>query len=449
MKACLYCRVSTDEQAEHGHSIQEQEHVLTEYAKSRGYDYEVFIDDGYSAKNLDRPAFRRFMERIDDYDMFIVKKLDRLSRSLRDILNLVDGDFLENKIEFASVTEQIDTTTSTGRFMLNNLGAVAQFQRETIIDNTKAGLKQRARKGLHTRVPVGYVVIDGSVKIDKDRAEIIKEIFEMSANGCSIKEMGRVIGQLGKKQSEVYRILKRRFYCGYVINNGEEFQGQHEAIVSEELYEQANSTRRIFSQRITDDRARFRKMVRCGSCGNVMITKTRKYKGQTYFYYECPSMNAKARGEAVICTVPITYADKKLFNKVLDYFDTISFNVDENERKQANQLQRRLKYIAKQQETLKARRKRVLDMFEIDTITAEEVKERLQEVDTMYNQYQEEVEQLQQQSANTQLIHALYNARKILTSATEQEQAKIIHALIQSITVYKDRSIKVQFYFEE
>lgn len=447
MKACLYCRVSTDEQAEYGHSIQEQEHVLVEYAKNRGYAYEVFIDDGYSAKNLNRPHFKRFMERAEEFDVFIVKKLDRLSRSLRDILNLVDGDFLEKGIEFASVTEQIDTTTSTGRFMLNNLGAVAQFQRETIIDNTKAGLKQRARKGLHTRVPVGYYVDNGKVMVDTAKAEIIKELFEMSSNGASARELGKVIAQLGKKQSEVYRILKRRFYCGYVTNNGEEFQGQHEAIISESLYFQANSTRRAFSSRLVDDSARFRKIVRCGACGQVMITKTRRYKGQVYFYYECQSVSAKVRGETVICSQPTTYADKRLFNKVLDYFDTITFNVDEKERKQSNQLQRRLSYLEKQQEGLKARKKRVLDMFELDSITMSEVQKRLKEIESTAKQYQEEVDQLHKQSANTQLIHALYNARKILTSATIQEQAKIIHALIQSITVYKDRTIKVQFYF--
>lgn len=132
MKAALYIRVSTREQIEN-YSIPSQKERLEAFCKSKGWDvHDFYIDGGYSGSNTDRPDLQRMLSDIKNFDVVVVYKLDRLSRSQRDTMELIEDKFLKNDVEFVSITETIDTSTPFGRAMIGILSVFAQLERISI-----------------------------------------------------------------------------------------------------------------------------------------------------------------------------------------------------------------------------------------------------------------------------------------------------------------------------
>jgi hypothetical protein len=143
IKAIGYVRVSTDEQAADGVSLAAQEHKIRMYAELYGIELvEVVVDAGQSAKTLDRPGLRRVLDllRQRKVEGVIVAKLDRLTRSVADLNTLIDTFFCERAgRQLWSVADSIDTRTAAGRLVLNILGSVGQWERETIAERTRRG----------------------------------------------------------------------------------------------------------------------------------------------------------------------------------------------------------------------------------------------------------------------------------------------------------------------
>jgi len=184
-RAIGYVRVSTDKQAEKGYSLEAQRTKLDAYASL--YDVElvdVVVDAGESAKTLDRPGLARAlgMLRAGKADALIVVKLDRLTRSVRDLGDLVAGPFAPGRAALLSVSEQIDTRSAAGRLVLNVLASVSQWEREAIGERTSAVLQdKRARGECVGQVPYGYVR-DGEklVPVEAEQA-IMRRARELAA----------------------------------------------------------------------------------------------------------------------------------------------------------------------------------------------------------------------------------------------------------------------------
>jgi site-specific DNA recombinase len=160
-KAVGYIRVSTDKQADHGVSLEAQHAKLTAYAQL--YDLElveIIVDAGVSAKTLEREGLQRAlgMLRKGQASALLVAKLDRLTRSVKDLGTLVEEYFSSDKITLLSVADNIDTRTAAGRLVLNVLGSVAQWERETIGERTAEALAHKRAQGQRTSLhaPYGY-----------------------------------------------------------------------------------------------------------------------------------------------------------------------------------------------------------------------------------------------------------------------------------------------------
>lgn len=151
IKVGIYIRVSTQEQAEAGYSIHEQEERLKKYAEINNWIvYKVYSDPGYSGAKLDRPALTEMIKDIEKgkIQKVLVYKLDRLSRRQRDTLYLIEDIFNVHKVDFVSMTEQIDTGSPLGRAMIGILATFAQLEREQIRERMQVGLDARAKEGL-------------------------------------------------------------------------------------------------------------------------------------------------------------------------------------------------------------------------------------------------------------------------------------------------------------
>lgn len=141
-RAALYVRVSTDAQYEEGYSVDAQKEKLVQYCKLKDFsDYEFYIDGGWSGSNIDRPEMKRMIDDIVSHkvDSVIVYKLDRLSRSQKDTIFLLEDIFIPNNCSFISLNENFDTSTPYGKAMIGILSVFAQLERENIRERTRMG----------------------------------------------------------------------------------------------------------------------------------------------------------------------------------------------------------------------------------------------------------------------------------------------------------------------
>lgn len=250
-RVACYVRVSTDTQAEQGYSIDEQIGRLTAYCKAMDWRIvKIYTDAGYSGGNMNRPALTDLIEAAQSrlIDAVVVYKLDRLSRSQRDTLTIIEG-FLEHGVDFVSMTENFDTSTPFGKATIGILSVFAQLEREQIKERTALGRVGRAKEGKYRGggyVPIGYDYKDGSLIVNPSEAMQIRELHELYQHGESFRNIAKIFHEKGYTHKygtwEVYRIsrvLRNPLYCGYITHKGETFNGEHEPIISEDCFERS------------------------------------------------------------------------------------------------------------------------------------------------------------------------------------------------------------------
>jgi len=178
----LYARVSTDDQAREGTSLEEQEERLRAWCRSQGWkdNIRLYIDDGYSAKSLDRPKLKELHKdvRAGKVARVLVTKLDRLSRKLTELLFLIET-YEDHNVDFISTSEGFDTGTSSGKLVISILGAVAEFERIRISDRVVDNMLFSAKTAKWlTQPPYGYQINEKKeLVIDPEESEIVKRVF--------------------------------------------------------------------------------------------------------------------------------------------------------------------------------------------------------------------------------------------------------------------------------
>jgi len=192
-RAIGYARVSREEQAREGVSLQAQRDRIAAYAAAKGLDLiEVLSDEGLSGKDLNRPALQTLLDRCrrSQVKHVIVWKLDRLTRCTRHLLGLVEDLFLARDVELHSVSESLDTSTPHGRFVLTMLGGLAQMERELIAERTRGALAWKRENGLPTSHPPLGFRTNGKrnhmIPIP-DELEIVRRILDLWRGGQSAR----------------------------------------------------------------------------------------------------------------------------------------------------------------------------------------------------------------------------------------------------------------------
>jgi len=163
MRIAIYTRVSTEDQAKEGYSLEVQREYLESFATREGYEiFKIYCDDGISAYSTRRPALQELLQdaKTKKFDLVLVHKIDRFSRNLKDLLNLVD-ELSSYSVGFKSATEPFDTTTSAGKLMFQQLGSFAEFERNRIAERVFPGMVKGVQKGNWQGArfaPFGYIV---------------------------------------------------------------------------------------------------------------------------------------------------------------------------------------------------------------------------------------------------------------------------------------------------
>ena len=267
-RCAIYTRKSTDEGLDQEYnSLDAQRDAGLAFVASQRHEGWVVVGDGYddggySGGNLDRPGLKRLMADIEagEVDIVVVYKIDRLTRALSDFAKLVDV-FDRNGVSFVSVTQQFNTTTSMGRLTLNILLSFAQFEREVTGERIRDKIAASKARGMWMggMPPLGYDVVERKLVVNAAEAELVSGIFCRYAEHGSAAQLVRELaieGQTTKSwvtqgglhrpgrpidQQYLFAMLRNRIYLGEMVHKGESYPGQHQAIVSPELWNAAHA----------------------------------------------------------------------------------------------------------------------------------------------------------------------------------------------------------------
>ncbi len=373
-RACgLYLRVSTDTQAliKEG-SLDTQQSTLIKYTeiKTSNGDEEWFVkeiyrEEGRSGKNTDRPEYQRMLKDIknEKINVLLCTKIDRVHRSLVDFYKL--HELLEaHDVTFVSLSENWDTSTPMGRFGLKLTLAVAELEREQTSQRTKEKMMWRAEQGLRNGGQVLGYDIDpedrGVLKVNPEEAKIVRLIFKTYRELRSFRRTAQKINEIGyrtksyqsrrgnirgnKKFSKVavIHILQNPVYLGKVTHYDKLFDGRHEAIIDEQLWQDVSATMK--ANRVIRAKPREQNLhtflleglLRCGWCGSYMTPTYSGGRNGTYFYYQCTKVHngadeckmkrvsAEAIEEVIAKRLIDMTKDEGLLREILDEANTAS-----------------------------------------------------------------------------------------------------------------------------
>jgi DNA invertase Pin-like site-specific DNA recombinase len=238
-KAAIYIRVSTAEQAKEGYSLGAQEESLTGYVKNMNYDiYKIYKDEGKSAKDMKhRPALQQLLKDAENkqFNAVIVYKLDRFSRSLKDLILTIEK-LKDIGIDFISLQDKIETASAAGKLMFHIISSFAEFERDIISERTKFGMSEKAREGgTVTKAAYGYKIVDGNIISDPEKCDKLREIFETYLNNNI--SLSKLAIKYDLTTKGLISILKNRTYIGELRFNDIYSKGQHDSILSKELFD--------------------------------------------------------------------------------------------------------------------------------------------------------------------------------------------------------------------
>lgn len=442
-KAGLYIRVSTDAQREEGYSIEAQREMLEAYCVSKGIKkYECYTDGGFSGSNIERPEMKRLIDdiKLGKISHVIVYKLDRLSRSQKDTLYLIEDVLIPNGVSFVSLNENMDTSTPIGRAMLGIMSAFAQLERETIKERTRMGMKERVKSGLWRgggKIPYGYDYDKeaGILKPNED-AEKVRMMYKLYLDGWSMMSIAKYMGLKYERLAE--QILKRKTNCGYIVYNGNEYKGKHEGIVSEEIYNEAMRSMKNRSRQKHGNKNLLSGMIYCGVCGAKMrYQKWGKSGYKIYCYSQDKGKPHLSCGHK--CDNIKVSADELEDNVINDLFSMSKKDIEDDGSVKGTGIDELLKM---QIEKLNKKLKNLYNLYsesedEVLLNTISDTKKELNDCKMRYENVKEEMAETQK---NLETKKALRNIEDAWEYMTLNEKQNVLRGCIEKIVITYDRT---------
>ena len=492
IRCAIYTRKSTDEGLEQEfNSLDAQRESGEAYIASQQHEGwnclpDKYDDGGFSGGNMERPALRRLLADIEagKIDCAVVYKVDRLSRSLLDFARMLEI-FERHKVSFVSVTQQFNTGTSMGRLILNVLLSFAQFEREMISERTRDKIAATRRKGKWSggRPLLGYDVVDTKLSVNEDEAARVADIFklylehesliatvrELERRGWTTKEWttrkGRVLGGRPYDKGTLHTLLRNVVYLGKIRYKDEVHEGEHEAIVDQELFDRVQTVLRRNGRgggsHVTNRRGALLKgLLYCGPCGYSMSHTYTNKGNRRYRYYvcinaqkrgwqKCPSKSIPAREieRFVVDQIKCIGQDQELLSKTLaEATSQGNARIREIEAEQAA-LKRELGRNNTETQKLIGRLSCTPDEDSLETARLADLQERIQMAEQRITTIREEAAIIERNMIDEkELSSALVAFEPVWESLAPKEQSRILHLLVERIEYDgQDESISITF----
>lgn len=355
LKAALYARVSTEEQAKEGYSIAAQISEIRKYAEQNGLEIvDEYVDEGASGKSISgRPQMKRLLKDANQqkFGVVIIYKIDRLARKLKDALEI--SETLErNNVRLISLNEKFDTTTAFGRTAFQMICSFAELERNNIVERVKLGMEQRAKEGKYNGGKVlGYDNIDKELVINEYEAVIVRKIFDYANQGLGYKAITRRLNEEGYRSKMdkpfnvcgIKTILNNPIYIGKIRYNqlqdwsekrrkgkNPDFllvDGTHDPLIAFELWESVHQKlgKRSYKPSRSHQPYILSGLLRCPACGHGMVpARSKGAGGKSYRYYICGQFHNKGK---TVCRSNMMRADVAE-QQVLDELVTVASRPD-------------------------------------------------------------------------------------------------------------------------
>lgn len=349
LRCAVYCRKSTEDGLEMEYnSLDAQREACESYIASQRHEGwvaipDVYSDGGFTGANIERPALQQLIADIQTgkVDVIVCYKIDRLSRSLLDFAKLMDL-FGNYKVSFVSVTQNFSSATAMGALTMNILMSFAEFERAIIAERVRDKIAGAKKKGKFTGgTPIlGYDPdpVTHKLIINPEEAKIVVKIFkryaqtgsglsiakELNAQGITRKSWTTRKGVFrpGKPwdASQVYRLINNRTYIGDTMHKDKVYPGEHEPIISRQLWERARTMMKSNPPKSQAGHetipSLLKGLIRCGNCDCAMTSTFTRSKGRIYRYYICTHANKHGYSTCPVKLVPAGDIEQAVVNQV-------------------------------------------------------------------------------------------------------------------------------------
>ncbi|TCO68491.1 recombinase family protein [Marinisporobacter balticus] len=477
MKAALYLRVSTEEQASGGHSIEAQRQELIKYCDAFDYEiYNFYVDGGFSASTMDRPALKKLLADCGKYDLALVWRLDRISRDMADLMKILEV-FTNDYVIFKSKTENFDTSTASGKLMLNMLGSFAEFERASISERIQLAHRKILNEGKWRggKPPLGYTINeDKTLEINENESLIAKKIFDLSANENmgtrSIAIHLNALGYLTRNHkpftsTAIVRILKNPTYYGemihkrqqYVKKNGKKtvvytdeyhtFKGLYSPIISKELFlkSEENMNRRKLNRGASSKIPNLLSgIIFCGDCKEYMLRNSKK-TGEIFFTCKSYKHYGKCRHHYISENVVMKEIKKSIQNIEASQNMVYKMNkkLVEEKKHKLHTIRNELTTLQDGIRSISRRKDKLFELVEKEIITETDFIDRKKKLSKEQEEKSKLLKQLQSNINNINNYQGNKNFMRQLTPFHEkfdtlsfETKKKILNKIIERIEVF-------------
>ena len=453
MRVALYPRVSGHEQ-EDNYSIPEQIERMKKYCDAKDWTvYKIYTDSVYTGASMDRPGLQAMIKDCEagKIDMVLVYKLDRLSRSQKDTLYLIEDVFEKHDVGFTSMTENFDTSTPHGKFIVGILAVFAQLEREKIRERTMIGKQARAAEGKwhgSKWTPVGYDYEDGMLKINEYEKMQILEIADLALKGTPIRTIANMMNDRGLVHKygvwdakRIKYVLANPIIIGYIKDNGTLHKGLHEPIMEEEMF---NSLAELFEERKAKYGTVYKRhksllagFMFCKHCGGRYARQTNGKGGLTY--YSCYSRN---KSQPKMIKDPNcrneNYRTEELDNLIISEIKKLAVDPEYvnhvRSNKPANDVNEKIKSITSEIEKINSQISKMMDLYSMGSIDLDMISTKVAELNKIKTSLQKELDSMSVPETDEMSVKEIQNLASMMDDENLELEDK--RNIIQSLIYY-------------
>lgn len=482
IRCAIYTRKSTEEGLEQEfNSLDAQREAGEAYILSQKHEgwtvvTQKYDDGGFTGGNMERPALERLLRDVENHriDCIVVYKVDRLSRSLLDFAKIMEV-FDNNGVSFVSVTQSFNTTSSMGRLTLNILLSFAQFEREIIGERIRDKVAAAKRKGKFTggTPPLGYDVDPDrtALIVNPEEAKLVRHIFkrftetgspltiaqELNKKGITTKAWmtKNNVFREGKPwhKMHIYRVLYNHTYLGEVIHKDMTYPGEHDAIVSKDLWERAHAV--IENNKINRSQptrakspALLKGIIRCGACDSAMSPVSTGGPNKIYRYYTCVKADKYGHDCCPVKSVPAGDIEGAVIQQLRSIFkspEMIAQTYKATRELESEELERLCSEKVELESRLtkiKQTVSRLLDSGTSDSAATDEIRRTNEEYIDAQHRFRDVDDEIQDMQARLvterDVAECLRRLDPIWDELFPLEQTRIMQLLIEQVTINTD-----------
>ena len=477
-RIAFYTRISTDEDHQK-YSLGAQKERLEAFCKAQhGDDWVLFkvYRDTESGTHMNRPGLEEmlFDAEAKAFDTLLVFRVDRLSRKVRELAQMVD-DLTKHGVTLKSITEPFDTSNAAGKMMLQMLGVFAEFEHATIVERTKVGMEKKAKGGQFVggNIPYGYCLDpEKGLIVHEEEALIVRKMFKMYAFGkegasaiCHQLNEAGDRSRNGRKWGRrvILYMLKNPVYVGKIRWREVLYKGRHDPLVSEVLFEKANEILQVRHEDLTGrrwhngDERLLTGVIKCARCQSHMFGASGCKKGAAIPYYVCSKrfnqheceqdyVRAELLESAVIEDLKVMFRDESFMARIW---------AEANCRLSAEKpdVEKEIDKVEAQTAKTQAALDRYFKAFEAGKLEAEICNEQVRNLRAQLDELEAEKrdlearrKQLELPAIDREMLAAIVeNFEQVMAESANPQKKHLLHRLVKKVLVHDRRTLEVWY----